>query len=225
MSRGLRLRDQTPVSADLQHPPTCSIRRLTARISGAGHQCGGCLAGHAGGPVSLGGVFERFADDAHRAVVVAQDECRRRGHAKIRSAHLALGALAAGDPLPGGPELAVRLAEVLGSGTAPDGALVDPDEGLPFAGSARRVVAAAGRRAEAEHRPLVDRYDVLLAALDEPAVAEPAAEVTDVDALREAAVSARQATAPGGDALVVALLRQVLARLDALESRLDERHR
>jgi hypothetical protein len=170
-------------------------------------------------------VFERFSDDAHRAVVVAQDECRRRGQAKIRSAHLALGALAAGDPLPGGPELAVRLAEVLGPRAEPDGAAIDADESVPFAGSARRVVAAAGRRADAEHRPLVDRIDVLLAALDEPAVAEPAAEVADVDALREAALGARRKATPDGDALVVALLRQVLARLDTIESRLDERQR
>lgn len=163
-------------------------------------------------------MFERFTDDARRALAVAQDECRRLGQPKIRSGHLALGALAAGDPVPRAAGVPEAIVAALGRGDADTG-----EESVPFAGSARRVIAGAVKRADAEHRPLVDRFDLLLAALDEPAVAEPAAVVVDLDALREAAAEARQAQAPTGDDLVVALLRQVIARLDVIEARLDDR--
>lgn len=163
-------------------------------------------------------MLERFADDAHRAIAIAQDECRRLGQPKIRSAHLALGALAAGDPLPGTDKIPALLVAALGTGEA------EPGEGsLPFAGSARRVIGAGYRRADAEHRPLVDRFDLLLAALDEPSVAEPLEATVDLDGLRDAAAAARAETPPEDDAQVVALLRQVLARLEAIEARLDHR--
>lgn len=166
-------------------------------------------------------MFERFGDDARRAVVIAQDECRRLHHAKVRSAHLVLGALAAGDPLPGAQAVPDLLTAALGEGDT-DG---DSGDGIPFAGSARRVIAAGLRRADAEHRPVVDRFDLLLAALDEPAVAEPIGADVDLDALRQAAVHARHATAPNGDAEILLLLRHILARLDTIEARLDDRGR
>lgn len=163
-------------------------------------------------------MWERFADDAHRAVAIAQDECRRLGQPKIRSAHLALGALAAGDPVPGADAVPGLLIAALGTGEA------QPGEGsIPFAGSARRVIGAGYRRADAEHRPLVDRFDLLLAALDEPSVAEPLRADVDLDGLRDAAAAARAGATPQDDAQVVALLRQVLSRLDAIEARLDNR--
>lgn len=165
-------------------------------------------------------MLERFADDARRAVVLAQDGCRRQGHPKIRSAHLALGALAAGEPLAGAEAVPALLAEMLGTG---DAEVTDDGGGLPFAGSARRVVVAAHRRADAEHRPLVDRFDLLLGAFDEPAVAGVLHACVDLDGVRDAAVAARAQGEPNGDGEVVALLRQVLSRLDAIEARLDGR--
>jgi hypothetical protein len=166
-------------------------------------------------------VFERFGDDARRAVVIAQDECRRLHHAKVRSAHLALGALAAGDPLPGAAAVPGLLLAALGEGDADS----DSGDGIPFAGSARRVIGAGLKRADAAHRPVVDRFDLLLAALDEPAVADLIADDVDLDGLRQAALDARHATAPNGDAEILLLLRQIVARLDVIESRLDDRDR
>jgi plasmid stability protein len=137
-------------------------------------------------PASSGQV--RFAKEARRAVVAAQDEVRALRHAEVGSEHLLLGLLREGGELAATvakPPLGIRIDDVRKrvSELRPPG---EPPVGqIPFTTEAKQALEAALREALAlRHRPIGAKHVLLgIAAVEESAGARI---LRDLGADREA---------------------------------------
>lgn len=114
---------------------------------------------------AAGAMFDRFSDQARRAVVRAQDEAARLGHANIGTEHLLLGVLSGGDGVAARAlaELGVTLAavrerveELMGRGES------SRDTGIPFTPRARNVLELSLREALQLHQSVIGTEHLLL---------------------------------------------------------------
>jgi ATP-dependent Clp protease ATP-binding subunit ClpA len=135
-------------------------------------------------------MLDRFTDRARRVVVLAQEEARRLGHRELDVGHLVLGALTTmGD---------TQLNDVTGVREVVESSLGGPTTThgsgghIPFTPDAITTLEQSLRLVLSDRRSYVDDGDLLLAALDQPRVAEPLlAGRVDVDTLRSTTVAAR----------------------------------
>jgi ATP-dependent Clp protease ATP-binding subunit ClpA len=176
----------------------------------------------------LTGVFERFTDEARRAVVLAQEECRDLRHGRIGPEHLVLGvaAVPAGN---GAKALADAGADLPGLRRAllsavPRGASA-PAGHLPFSPEAKKVMERSLHEAQRRDSAGISSGHLLLAALAgaDPGVRAMLAGVDGV-ALKAAAEARIGDEGPHGtpappDRLdrIEAALADVTARLDRIE--------
>jgi len=183
-------------------------------------------------------MFERYTDRARRAVVLAQQEAERLGHDYIGPEHILLGLIHEGDGVAGQAlqglgitlETARRtVADVVGRGQAA------PSPKLPFTPQAKEGLKLALREAVHLGHSYIGTEHLLLGLIR--AGGEPTGPVlaglgTDPDRVRQRVIAllhGHQVT-PGAalaDRLPGAggrgkrrLLRQILTRLDAMDSRL-----
>lgn len=184
-------------------------------------------------------MFERFTDQARRAIVLSQQESRLRQHWEIDVGHIVLGALTASKDA----GLADRTVEAVSRAVASTlvGQIVDHGHTghIPFTRAAKVVLERSVQLSLQDHRMYVDSRDVLIAGLTQPDLAEPlAAEGLDLDRLERTIVDGRAAAAedpgpvdpvavtvlmPDDSQVIVDLLHQILRRLDAINERLQRR--
>ncbi len=189
-------------------------------------------------------MFERFTDRARRAVVLAQEECRRRGHREIDAGHVVLGALTASE----GARLDASDIEVVRRGAESTFADRAVDHGhaehIPFTPAAKAALERSLQLSLQSGRSHIHSRDVLLAALEQPSLARAlTAAGADLDRLRST-MTAGHATAPedtedtedteeaahppsaslmteGDSQVIIDLLQQIMQRLDTIVERLE----
>lgn len=114
---------------------------------------------------AAGALFDRLADRARRAVVRAQDEAARLGHANIGTEHLLLGLVSGGDGVAARvlAELGVTLADarehveaLMGRGES------SRDTGIPFTPRARKVLEVSLREALQRDQSVIGTEHLLL---------------------------------------------------------------
>lgn len=115
-------------------------------------------------------MFERFTDDARRAIIHAQEESRSLGHDRIGAEHLLLGLLhedtGPADAVLG--SFGLTLAGVRSAVAAAVGASAHPPpRHLPFTPRARRVLETSLQEARQLHRTFIGPGELLLGLLDE----------------------------------------------------------
>ncbi|GAB3206529.1 Clp protease N-terminal domain-containing protein [Marinactinospora thermotolerans] len=142
-------------------------------------------------------MFERFRIDARQAVKLAQDESRHAGHHHIGSEHLLLGLLAQEE------STAARLLHDNGAdihrlrrqvaalpSTPPRGPLARLSRGRhrPFTTEAKKTLERSLRIALAHRHRHIGGGHILLASLEDPAVARSLTDIgVDATAVRAAA--------------------------------------
>lgn len=118
-------------------------------------------------------MFERFTDKARRGVVLAQEECRHRGHREIDVGHIALGALKVSEGAGLGPGTvnAVRR----GIESTFTGRTIDHGSHghIPFTPAATAAFERSLQMSLQDGRKAIDSRDILLAALDQPRLGPP----------------------------------------------------
>ncbi len=177
-------------------------------------------------------MLERFTDDARRVLVLAQEESKRLGHGEIDIGHIVLAVLTTTrgrlsidtDTLAAFRK--VGLDQLSNTSTQPGA-----DGHIPFTPAAKATLEGSTGTALRRRHDHISDEDLLLAALDQPAIAEPLADLgIDLNALRGAARTAGPEdpdTEPEiirldtDNDMIVSLLQQILARLDTITERLD----
>lgn len=179
-------------------------------------------------------MFERFTDRARRAVVLAQEECRRRGHREIDAGHIVLGALTASE----GAGLDPSNIDAVRGGAESTFADRAVDHGhtghIPFTSTAKAALESSLQLSLQGGRNYIGSRHILLAALEQPSLAGAlTAAGADPDQLRST-ITAGHAAAPeaadepnaslvaeGSSQVIIDLLRQILQRLDTIVERLE----
>jgi ATP-dependent Clp protease ATP-binding subunit ClpC len=115
-------------------------------------------------------MFERFTDNARRAIVLAQEQSRDLGHDYIGTEHILLGLLAVTDGLAAkvltasGVDLArtrAKVEDVIGKGQS------QPVSHIPFTPRAKKVLELSLREALALHHNYIGTEHILLGLLRE----------------------------------------------------------
>lgn len=179
-------------------------------------------------------MFQRFTDPARRVIVLAQEESRCREHHEIDVGHLLLGALQADRALGlDGSEVTAlrRVAEesLAGQQQRRHGR----DGHIPFTTAVQAALEAAAPIAFRSNRNEITPADLLLAVLEQPALGELLhREGFDLPSLRTRLQAATARPTAGGSAAtqdqgaqVIALLQQILQRLDNIADQLRDRDR
>lgn len=182
-------------------------------------------------------MFERFTDRARRAVVLAQEESRRRDHREIDVGHIVLGALTASEGAGldvGDIDVVRRGAESTFTGRAVDHGHA---EHIPFTPAAKAALERSLQLSLQGGLNYVGSRYVLVAALEQPSLAGAlTAAGVDLHHLRStitagpaaALEGTEQAAHPasaslvaeGSSQVIIDLLQQILQRLDTIVERL-----
>ncbi|WP_372341874.1 Clp protease N-terminal domain-containing protein [Nocardia sp. CC227C] len=176
-------------------------------------------------------MFERFSDNARRAIVLSQEEARLLGHNYIGTEHILLGLAAAPDGTTAAlladlgvelPALRERVATMIGTAEG------EPTGHIPFTPRAKKVLELSLREALLLHHSTIQPEHLLLALVREGegvAAQILVAVGADADRVRKAVLAHFAAAGPVPRDAPPSAEHELRQRITALEDRVAELER